>query len=297
MTRDILINQWKNWLIEKIISRVELSGTPYNVPDSYIKRILLLKGKILFFKNYDEIIAYDYTTANRPDIYNRTETALVTFVNGDSMEKRFYQIGKDAVPVFSSQSAELQKWNGFETEINTTAEMLADVDLTINCELKNARLVAFATGSTNADIDAINITYEKMINGENIIASKANLNEVIKVNPLKQSKSCDINEYNTLKQNIINSFFENIGIKIITDKKERLVTAETDISNEKPNFSFINTIKTMQDGFKNVNEMFNINIKCNLIDFSQIGKNENENKEGENEKDTDDKGNIRKQDN
>jgi len=264
---------WYNWLVDKICSIVEISGLDEieTISTDYFYRILFTTGRIAFFKSGNDLLAYYFVPTDRFDIYFRTKKIIITFANGDILDKQEYTRNVNCALVYAKKSDNLNVGFGFHFDILRTANILADIDISLTTALENSRLTAVAECLTDNDKIALNSIFAKMRKGERVIATKGNIIDKINVNKLSENTNINFMDYTELQKYYLAEFFQNCGINAFKNfKKAQQTETEITTDNEYINLSFDNTINTINDGLKKVNELFGTSLSAKLKDFSEI---------------------------
>ena len=266
---------WYNWLTDKISSIVEIDGLEKidTISTDYFYRILFTTGRIAFFKNGNDLLAYFFTPTGKFDIYYRTKEIIITFANGEIINKQNFTRNIDCTLVYAKKSDNLNVGYGFHYDILRTANILSDIDISLLTALENSRLTAVAECMTDNDKIALNEIFAKMRKGDRVIATKGNIIDKINVNKLSENTNIDMIKYTDLQKYYLAEFFQNCGINAFKNFKKAQQT-EIEITNDEEfvNLSFDNTINTINDGLAKTNELFGTNLHAKLKDFSEIDR-------------------------
>lgn len=257
---------WYAVLTEKLTGRLKLSNVPDSIDADFLIRRLLLDGRIAFFKDGDELVAYNYSDVDPFDKYGRTKSINVTYRYGNDIQKHRYD-ADECVFVYCKPSVKLHRGIGFVSEVCRTASILAAIDTTMKIALENDRLVALADTVSDADINGVNEAFSKMRRGERVIAVKSSIIDNVKVNPLVNKSPRDLMDYTQLTTYYLAEFYNNIGISALsTSKRERMVTDEVTANQEVVDFSFKQAVDLITEGLAEVNAKFGTDINVEFID-------------------------------
>ena len=153
--------------------------------------------------------------------------------------------------------------------ITKYAAELKEIDTSIRSAARNSRLAYAMIASSDKTARTLKAVREKIINGEDVIVDdkilqkdKANPDSV----PWYQFDRDLKNNYILgdlldARRTTLVDFYREIGVRMLDDKKERMLTAEVNAGNAE---TFIRSevwIETLKESCDNVNEMFGLNIK------------------------------------
>lgn len=257
---------WYAVLTEKLTGRLRVHNVPESIDSDFLIRRLLLDGRIAFFKDGSELVAYNYSDVDPLDKYGRTTSINVNYRYGNDIQKHNYN-ADECVFVYCKPSVKLHRGIGFVSEVCRTASILADIDTTMKIVLENDRLVALADTVSDSDIDGVNQLFDKMRRGDRVIAVKSSIIDNVKVNPLVNKSSRDLMDYTQLTTYYLAEFYNNIGISALaTSKRERMVTDEVTANKEVVDFSFKQAVDLINEGLAEVNAKFGTDINVEFID-------------------------------
>lgn len=255
---------WYAILVQKLTGRIKFHNLPDTIDETYLKRRLLLDGRIAFF-NDNGLTAYEYGNIAPFDKYGRSTLINVTYRYGNPQQKHEYN-SDEFVLVFSKPDVSINKGVGFVSEVCRTASILATIDMTLKITLENDRLIAIADTISDSDINGVNQLFDKMRQGERVIAAKSSIIDNIRVNPLANKTTRNITDYTMLTTYYMAEFYNNIGISAMTtSKRERMVTDEITANQEIVDYSFKQTVDLIKRGINEVNERFNTNITVEYV--------------------------------
>ena len=153
--------------------------------------------------------------------------------------------------------------------ITKYAAELKEIDTSIRSSARNSRLAYAMIASSDKSARTLKAVREKIINGDDVIVDDKILQKD-KANPdslpwyqfdrdLKANYI--LGDLLDARRTTLVDFYREIGVRMLDDKKERMLTAEVDASNAE---TFIRSevwIETLKESCDNVNEMFGLNIK------------------------------------
>ena len=243
-------------------------GLPESVNETFFKLVLLTQGKICFFKpEGGDLISLNCSRADTPDLYYIPSKVLVT--NPRLSKSYTLTPGEDCEIVYCSETDMYNASGingGLYLQIERTATMLADNDISINVAQKNMRLVNLVSGDTQNTVDSLKAVIAAMYEGDPNIIVKSSLIDKLQGIPILQNQSNhNLIELIELQQYILAHFYESIGLCTHDQiKKERLITAEINDNAELAKFNIDDIIATINEGLERVNARYNTEISCRL---------------------------------
>lgn len=251
----------------------------------YFYKLYKLLSSVFTFDSlpdtWDESYLKDGFILHSPICVTDTEYGVIPLMSGYSGLNYFNQptdfiisnpvignkqgkINEDGVMVY------LDKWNGhyksLDDVISRYAVLLSEIDGSLNTTLINSRVAHIFTAHSNAQLKKMEKVYDKISNGEPAVFIQNNTDENLDHAVFNNVKNTYIgNELLLTKRTIYNDFLSEIGINNSnTDKKERLITSESD-SNMNELYANIYTWDTnLKTCFKKINEMYNIDVGYHL---------------------------------
>lgn len=174
--------------------------------------------------------------------------------------------------------------NGCYPLIHCTAAKLAHLDTTIICAAVNQRdTVAVTAINQKFANDAKQYQRQKYNGVPSFIVDKGFT--TLDFRDLKSSSVINIREYADTQQLILTEFWEAIGVSKTVEKRERLITSETNTNRQLLKLNIRNMYNSRLEGVKKINEIFGTSIKveCNvdIADEDVIEEAPDQMKEGE----------------
>ena len=99
---------------------------------------------------------------------------------------------------------------------------------------------------------------------DTVILGKDLLNETSTLSMTQTVNTNILTEMLNARNNIYNMFLREIGIKCVDEKKERMISDETDISNQLLAVSIFDMLDNINDSLQNVNKLYDTNIICKI---------------------------------
>ena len=171
--------------------------------------------------------------------------------------------------------------------INSYATLLAHTDLSLQAILINSRATGLVTAKTQAQVDSIASWYSSLENGKTLAVLDGQSFEAlmddngIKVFPMNYPSAMTIDSYYQIRENLLKSFYSEIGINSMRDKRERVVEAELDTNLNRILFNVDDMLASRKEACNKINALFgtNITVEFNKAIVSQTTTKE-ENKDG-----------------
>ena len=262
-----LYRYYFDFILRLIYRVIIFEGVPESIDETFFKLVLFTQGKICFFEPEGKLVALNCTGADQPTLYYMPSKFLV--VNPRLSKSYTLTPGTDCEIVYCSET---DKYNasgidgGLYLQIERTATMLADNDISINVAQKNMRLVNLVSADTQNTVDSLKAVIAAMYEGDPNIIVKSSLIDKLQGIPILQNQSNhNLIELIELQQYILAHFYESIGLCTHDQiKKERLITAEINDNAELAKFNIDDIIATINEGLARVNARYNTEISCRL---------------------------------
>lgn len=269
-----------------------------NIPDTvdifYLKYLLYLTGKALFFKKDGALYVGNANLGGEPNEYYMPKMAV--FAN-PILGSEEYKLGENAEMLFTSSADRLSCYSlplasgtplysvcpTYEL-IHKTAELLSDCMTSINIVQKNARASFIVTAPTQAEKNGLDLVLDRIYSGEpfvSVIDSGALDN--IKALPLvtQSSSNTTLKELRETYQYYLSQFYHAIGVGSNSNfKRERMTDDEIEVENAPLLINILDMKSTLKEGITRVNDMFGTDIRVKLSEHWQRVA---ETEEGEND--------------
>lgn len=248
-------------LIYEIVQISGLDETP-TVDETFLKYCLFIVGKATFFKDKDgRLLALNGTYSGVPDVYFVPELMIVS--NPRLTESYEMKRGEECEVVYCREvdRYNLAPFGGLYPLISETATIIADNKISINVAQKNTRLINLISADTEQAKRSVEEVISRMYAGIPFGCVMSSMVDEIRSIPLMPNTTNRyIIDLIQLEQYALSHFYEKIGLYTHDQmKKERLITAEINDNANLPIFNIYNIIKTINEGFERVNNMFGTN--------------------------------------
>lgn len=281
---------WRNTLVERVINIFEWKNLPFKQKEIEILLTFVGFCGITKSKKSELMAVYGSMSGvtNYPDQFT-------TFTYATPLESGIKQIDKDIVVIDNNQIR-----LPLIDIINSYATLLAHTDLSLQAILINSRATGLVTAKTQAQVDSIASWYSSLENGKTLAVLDGKSfeslmdDEGIKVVPMNYPSAMTIDSYYQIRENLLKSFYSEIGINSMRDKRERVVEAELDTNLNRILFNIDDMLKSRKDACTKINSIFGTNIS---VDYNEeivkqcfdIETEETEEQESEDNGDSDNK--------
>ena len=190
------------------------------------------------------------------------------------------KINRDCIIIWNTTA---DKYNriGLLTLIQRYARMLADLDSSINIYTVNTRATKLNTAATQQTAKAVDNAMVKLQEGYVYTINTGSILDLYKTQDWNNSRSDTLQQLMDAKQQTMAAFLNEIGVKSITEKRERMVSEEVSADNQLLTINVIDMLNQRKEGIKLVNEMFGTAIKVDQM-IPQEQKQEQKQEETEN---------------
>lgn len=245
-----------NLLFEKCVRIFKWNGLPEILPQREIEKYLISLGFCGFVK--DEKCGYMVSNGGMSsptqydDVFKKFAYARPTAKGGT------VTIGEDCVIIRNTSMM-----NSLSGLIRRTASQLAHADITLRASLVNYRANEVLSAEDDATAESINAYYSSLYEGNlKAIVDSGLINGV---KNLSSSKSyADLLKLTDVKNEIMRSFFAEIGIRQKSDKRERLVTEEVESDSMMLLFNIHDMLEQRKKACEEINKIFGLNVSVEL---------------------------------
>lgn len=259
---------WFRSLLQKIDSALIFKGLPEGWNEDFFHLCLWVRGYVCVFKtNRNDLaqygkdgIVFQPCTVSGFDFYYQPKKAVVS----NPYYTATMTIGK---------TAELLKltpdFRGVLDIIDFYADKLARVTKGIDMGLETCLYPLILSAKNEAQANTLKAIYDKAQKGESLIVWK-NVDDSDEVMPVKDAFEQWTNDYqktyvvhNLLDdmQEILNSFYTEIGLPVAIEKKERLVTSEADFASAQSQARIACWVETLEESLEIINKHYGTKIE------------------------------------
>lgn len=149
--------------------------------------------------------------------------------------------------------------------IHCTAAKLAHADTTIICNLVNQRDTVAIKAISQKFADDAEMYKRKKYNGDHAVLVDRGF-DTLDISDMRTSNTLNVREIADTQQQILQEFWECIGVNKTTEKRERMISAESAGDPQLLKLNILNMFNCRKEGIKKVNKMFGtrISVECNV---------------------------------
>lgn len=270
MKLDRSIVYWKNYLFEKIVRIFEWNGLPF--PQREIETRLILNGFCGVVNDGKlGIMAVDggmSGVTQYHDIFTHFTYAAPTAKGG------ILEIGKDCTIVNNTALR-----TPLYPLVYRTACLLAHADISLKCALVNMRYTDLFATDDESTAENVRAVRNRLYDGDydcivdnSIVGSLQNIANTTTTNS-------GIKDCLEVRQEILKSFYNSIGVRYNKEKKERMITNEITDDDQLLLFNIADMLSQRKSACKDMEDVLGINVTVELSqEFNAIGGDGNENK-------------------
>lgn len=254
---------WRNALLEKCMRIFEWNGLPDSIPQKEIEIRLIFNGFAGFVKdkegknllvtwgsmsgvtNYaDEFLFYTFATPLFNGLKKINETCVI--VNNNAIRNPLYPL------------------------IERYAILLAHADLSLQAILINSRATGIITATSQQQADSVKEWYNALVDGRTMaIIDDENMESLANAEGLRNvstvyPNSHSINDYFSITQNLLKSFYNDIGVKMGVEKRERMITDEVNSDEERLLFNLTDMLESRKKACEELKKVFGVNVTVSL---------------------------------
>lgn len=272
---------WQSVLVEHVINMFRWNNL--NFPQREIEILLILVGFCGFtkFKTKENGAVYGSMSGvtNYPDIFT-------TFTYATPLESGMKKIDKDIV-VINNNTTRMPSI----MIINNYAHLLAHADLSLQALLINCRSGGIIKACTQKQVDAVNSWYNSLYNGKSVsVLDDDSLESFVDTKNMDflqttSNARIDINDYYLIRENLLKSFYAEIGISGTREKKAHLLNDEIYTDINRVIFNVNDMLDERKEAVEKINNIFgtDISVEFNYEIQEQIDAMENNDNTGEGE--------------
>lgn len=275
-TYPSIVKYWSTELFNICKNLFEYKNVPNSMNIDVLESNLILYGQVGIFKYKDEILngkCYGFGVTHYLGYYTNFTWALVDCTGSAT-------VGVDGVIMYNNKTH-----TGLWGKISMYANLIAHVDVSIIKALVNSRNnVAFAVKNSkvaNSIKDYQNNAF-KGIDGK--IVDYDSFTDGLKVLDLATKNNISINDLYELRANLIEKFYNDLGINTMHFKRGNVIESEIASKHELLESAIDNMLSEREIAIEKVNEIFGTNIKVSakidrnknkINDYTEKGVSEN----------------------
>lgn len=275
VTNSYVASFYRMYFYNKLFSIIQINNLPDSIDERYFKNTLLTRGFLGVFNTDEYGLIANHGAVWDYDIYYNP--VMFRPVNPKLHFRYERKIGIDVELVKLSPN--------FETVLPLIyyfADLMAVAVQGIDVNILNSKLAYVFLCENQKQAESFKKLFEEIVNGEGAAFADKKLfdeNGKLKVELFNRDikNTYIVDKLVELKKDIENEFNSYIGLSVVnTDKRERLITPEVELSNNNNRLIIELWQSTINDCLEKVNNMFNTNVNCTLnLNTMKGGDNEN----------------------
>lgn len=260
------MDYWSRSLFQRLTALIDFEGLPeagegqYGWDKDALKYGLYMIGYMAVFRSATYGIV--------PQPGRVTGYGLQYQPSGVMVATPYFQLTE---PLKLGVDAELIKltpdYTGIFDIVTKYAAELKEIDTSIRSAARNSRLAYALVAASDKSARTLQAIRERIINGDDVIIDERVMRD--KANPETPpwfefdqdlKKNYILGDLLDARRTTLVDFYREIGVRMLDDKKERMLTAEVDAGNAE---TFIRSevwIETLKDSCEKVNKMFDTSI-------------------------------------
>lgn len=266
LTYQKAFKSWQSILTERVINVFRWNNL--NFPQREIEILLILVGfcgftKFKKSKDLGAVYGSMSGVTNYPDIFT-------TFTYATPLESGMKKIDSELV-VINNNEIRMPSL----VVINNYAHLLAHADLSLQALLINCRSGGIIKASTQKQVDSVNNWYNSLYNGKSVsVLDDSSLDSFIDTKSMDflqttTNSRVDVNDYYLIRENLLKSFYSDMGIAGTREKKAHLLNDEIYTDINRVIFNVNDMLHERQQAVEKINEIFNTNISVEFNDEIQ----------------------------
>jgi hypothetical protein len=265
MELDASIDYWIEMLFEKCVRMFTWKGLPESIPQKEIEIRLISEGYCGFVRDAKRGLMVASGGMSGPTQYYDEFTsftyAAATAAGGT------YKIGRDCCIIDNTTLR-----NPLMPLIIRYADLLAHADISLKMALVNTRITDTYAAEDESTAASINEYYEKIYKGKNGNILDKSMIEGVKNIAGSRSISA-VSECIEARNEILRSFFAEIGVIYSKDKKERMIESEVNSDNQMLLLNVNDMKRRRQAAAPIIIRLFDLNVSVELSEEFEIIEN------------------------
>lgn len=251
---------YKKQLERLILTMFKWENLPCGITERFIERCLYETGLVIFFKSKKGATKGSYVVAKAtPHKWNAYNEPIGYRAYSDNGMINEYVKACDCVAIWNDYHRQ-----GNITNVNYFAKRISNLDKTIDINLEHLKTPTLVS-CPEGQVETIKQFYKKKTNGEPLIITDEDFmsSNSIKVFDLKATNH--IPQLTETKRDIINEALTFFGINNVpVNKKERLITSESDQNNEQIYLNSNIMYRPRELAVDEINDKFGLDVEIKL---------------------------------
>lgn len=270
MSTEYAYLRFRKKLVNTAHSIFEWNGLPESIDENFLTNELIEHGIIGIIDTPNGLTAVrGYVGGEINQYYRPTHFLYANPVIGSGEPL----IGTECAAIFltSEDMIPFTPAGGLSSLIDSTALLLADNMISLNVSQKNSRIMLLAAADDENTANSAERTIMDMYNGRPYKVVNKTLTDSFEVNPLANVKIAEnMRQLIENQQYILSHFYQELGINSNFNlKRERLISSEVDLNAECLDTLVDDMEKTVNDGLKICNKLFDTNITFHVKRYGE----------------------------
>lgn len=245
------------YMLTRTLSMFDYEGLPDTIPEQELEKLMQVNGYAFITVVNDDLYAFVGSLGGEPDVYGKPTE--ITVNNPRLKLSKTYNILNEGVLLVNDdlQMGLIELYDYYNT-------MLVENDITLFLENINNRMQTLISASDNGTIESAEQYLQDIIDGElGIIGENAMFDSLKVNNNLKQSNN--VTSLIEFHQYIKASLYNEVGLNAnFNMKRERLTAGEVEMNNDNLYPLVDNMLHVRQEGVKELNDRFGLNVTVEL---------------------------------
>ena len=254
---------WFRSLIQKLSSSIEFTGCPEEWPLPFLEMCLWCRGYVAVFKTERFGVAFQPCTLSGYDFYYQPTNALVA----NPYYEKNLKIGKDTELLQLTPD-----YLGVLDIVHHYAKEIAEISKGIHVGLINSKVPLVLSANSEAQAATLKKVYDKAASGESLVIWN-NIDGTDEVIPRKDPfeawnqdfrQTYIVHDLLADFQNLMNNFYREVGLPVVQEKKERLITDEAEMQGEQSLARISTWMECLEKSIEKINKMFGLSLGVKL---------------------------------
>lgn len=251
---------YREWLLKKILSRIEFKNIPTFWDADYFLEVLFLEGRVCVTDTAMGILPFKCGLTGI-GVFEQPTTCVIANPVLGNFER--------TIDVDCALLRLQYNYQGAAWLINRYATLLAMCDSAVSVNLMNSKSAFIFKAASKAQAETIKKMYDEITMGNPAVFvgenGAINSENVFNI-PVKQNFVAD--DIQLLKRKIINEFLTDIGINNTNlEKRERLTDDEVNANNDEVIANIQHWMDNLKDGISRINKLYDLNMSVELRKF------------------------------
>ena len=272
--KTLVYKYWFRSLLQKIDSSLIFKNFPRNWSNDFFMFCLWSRGFVAVFdtnradlEQYGEqidgkTVLFQPCCASGIDFYYQPTKVQIA----NPKYENTLEIGKDCELIKLTPDCFFN--GGVFDIIDYYASKLAELSKGIDMSIINSKTSIILTANSVGQNQTLKKVYDKIQAGETIVIYddvQTNDEIIPRSEPFESwfndfSKTFILDKQLTCFQTLLNSYYSEIGLPVANEKKERLITSETEFANAQSQARISCWVETLKESLEKVNEHFGLEI-------------------------------------